>query len=140
MERFVLRAGHTAERVHYDYGYDLILSTYNANGEVESEYTSIQLKATDAPRFVENRSEIALTVERRDWDFWREQGPPVLLILFDAENEVAYWVHVQAVLLAASQSAAQTITVRFDRQQIVSEEAVAEWRRIKNNYWEKTND
>ena len=36
VERQVLLCGHTVERVRADYGYDLLLSTYDPKGEVET--------------------------------------------------------------------------------------------------------
>ena len=38
VERFTLRAGHVADRVFFDYGYDLTVRTFNANGEVERDF------------------------------------------------------------------------------------------------------
>ncbi len=132
IERFILCAGHTAERVYHDYGYDLIVFTYSENGEVESDFIAIQLKATESPRFVESGKEVALTIERRDWDFWLDEKAPVILVLFDAKNDVGYWVHVQASTFISRSDAGQTLTVRFGNEQHVSEDALMEWRRIKN--------
>ena len=35
VEGFVLAEGHTAQRLERDYGYDLVLSTYDADGYAE---------------------------------------------------------------------------------------------------------
>jgi hypothetical protein len=48
VERFVLRCGWTVERTRYDYGIDLNMVTYNADGEVENDSVSFQVKATDS--------------------------------------------------------------------------------------------
>jgi hypothetical protein len=50
VERFILRCGWTVERSRYDYGIDLYMQTYSANGEVESGWVRLQLKATDSLR------------------------------------------------------------------------------------------
>lgn len=36
VERIVLRCGHTLERFWHDYGFDLLLYTYDNNGEYEN--------------------------------------------------------------------------------------------------------
>ena len=43
VERFVLLCGHTVERVLHDYGIDLLLYTYDGNGESENDTIYIQL-------------------------------------------------------------------------------------------------
>ena len=47
LERLVLRCGWTVERSRHDYGIDLYMHTYNANGEVENGWIRFQVKATD---------------------------------------------------------------------------------------------
>ena len=47
VERAVLRCGYTVERHWHDYGFDLLLYTYNNNGEYENGDVRIQVKATD---------------------------------------------------------------------------------------------
>jgi len=36
VERYVLLCGYSVERVEYDYGFDLVIFTYDANGEIEN--------------------------------------------------------------------------------------------------------
>lgn len=47
VERQVLLCGYTVERHRHDYGLDLLMSTYDHNGEVENGEVRLQLKATD---------------------------------------------------------------------------------------------
>jgi len=47
VERFIVAAGHTAEKFVSDYGYDLSLYTYAPNGGVEPGSVLIQIKATE---------------------------------------------------------------------------------------------
>ena len=44
VERFVLRAGCTAERTKHDYGIDLLMETFNVAGEPENGQVLFQLK------------------------------------------------------------------------------------------------
>ncbi|MCI0459966.1 MAG: DUF4365 domain-containing protein [Gemmataceae bacterium] len=48
VERLVLRCGWTAERSRHDYGIDLFVETYSAEGEVQNGRILLQLKATDS--------------------------------------------------------------------------------------------
>jgi hypothetical protein len=47
LERFILLSGYTLHRVHFDYGYDLAMTTYNQLGEVQPGLAFFQVKATD---------------------------------------------------------------------------------------------
>jgi hypothetical protein len=47
VERFILQQGHVADRVLFDYGYDLVLRTFNVHGEIESAFLMIRIKASD---------------------------------------------------------------------------------------------
>lgn len=56
VERQVLLAGHAIQRVQSDYGYDLLMFTYNEQGEVEPGMVFFQAKATDyLPRLSDRR-------------------------------------------------------------------------------------
>jgi hypothetical protein len=66
LERHILRCGHTAERVRYDYGYDLIVSTFNEQGEVEVGAIYYQVKATDSLPLLKDGKSITWSVSRRD--------------------------------------------------------------------------
>jgi hypothetical protein len=45
VERFIIDAGHTAQRLDSDYGYDLVMFTYDEQGYLEPDSVFIQLKA-----------------------------------------------------------------------------------------------
>jgi hypothetical protein len=92
----ILRCGFTAERVVHDYGLDLQMTTYDRNGEVESESVQFQLKATDHPRHTPDGTAVVFRVEQGALDFWLQQTFPVILVVYDARAEVAYWLYVQA--------------------------------------------
>src|SRR5262249_27194808 len=93
VERQMLLAGHTVERISHDYGIDLILFTYNTKGEPEPGQVLIQVKATEQTRRVNNGREIVFRVERADVLTWVSQADPVLLIVYDARADQAWWLH-----------------------------------------------
>ncbi len=94
-ERFALLNGFSVETFLKDYGYDLSVFTYNTDGEREAGNIYIQLKATDRPKYLKNNLEIALTISKKDIAAWLNELFPVILILYDAEKERAYWLYVQ---------------------------------------------
>src|SRR5277367_6841208 len=82
VERFIVDAGHTAQRVERDYGYDLFLSTYDEQGYLEPGLTNLQLKAAATLKRV--GSGYTFDVDIRDYNLWTRERVPVFLILFDA--------------------------------------------------------
>ena len=96
VERHVLLCGCTVERFWHDYGYDLLLTTYNANGEVENGDVRLQVKATDFLRYRRDGQSSSFRVEAVDLHLWLREIMPVSLIVYDALREDAYWLYVQA--------------------------------------------
>jgi hypothetical protein len=80
----------------HDYGIDLALYTYNAEGEIENGAIYLQLKATDDLHTLQDEQTIALEVERADLEYWLEEPMPVMLVLYDAKAGTAYWLYVQS--------------------------------------------
>lgn len=48
VEGFILEAGHTAQRLYPDYGYDLALFTHDETGYVEPGVLFVQVKASES--------------------------------------------------------------------------------------------
>jgi hypothetical protein len=96
VEKFIFDQGHSAERVANDYGYDLMVSTYDAEGFVEPGAILLQLKATDNIIKVKNGTHVSFTVSIRDYRLWMAEGYPVFLIVYDALVRKAYWLYFQA--------------------------------------------
>jgi hypothetical protein len=95
VERHALQCGYSVEAVRHDYGIDLFVFTYDRDGAIEPGLLLLQLKATDKLRRVAKRTSIAVRLERRDLVGWLRQLQPVILVVYDARREVAYWLHVQ---------------------------------------------
>jgi len=90
VERQALLCGYSVERVVHDYGIDMVLYTYTDEDEIEPESVKIQLKATDNLTLLRDGNTISFPVERADLEYWLGEWLPVMLILFDAQEEVAY--------------------------------------------------
>jgi hypothetical protein len=132
VERFVLRCGYSVERIRYDYGTDLSVSTYNAAGEIENGVIYIQVKATDIS-FAASVQKIPIVLQTKDLDLWLQEPMPFILILYDAQEDVAYWYYLQATLSELDLSLlGNTYTVYLEKQNILDEVAVEMFATYKN--------
>lgn len=132
VERYVLRAGHIVQRIDSDYGYDLILTTFDANGEVERGIIYLQLKATDHIRLRQDSEAISFTLDLRDLNLWRGETIPVILIIYDAVLDAAYWLHIQEAAISSRTTESQsTVTVSVPVQNLISVETVEQFRQRK---------
>jgi hypothetical protein len=134
-ERHALLCGYTVERVEHDYGVDLILYTYDANGEPESDAISIQMKATDHLTILEDQQTIAFVVEQADLDSWLAQTMPLILILYDAVAEIAYWLYIQAYFTRQLgfdvARTGKTVTVHVPKSNVVDQAAIRRFAEFK---------
>jgi len=133
VERYIIDEGHTAQRLERDYGYDLLLFTYDERGFVEPDYVAMQLKAAESLGIV--GADYVYDVDIRDYNLWTIERAPVILILFDASQRKAYWLHVQRFfsLNSARQptKGAKTVRVRVPISQKWTRRAVAAIRELK---------
>jgi Domain of unknown function (DUF4365) len=93
VEKFIVAAGFVCERLRGDYGYDLFMITFDAEGFAETGSVLIQLKATDSPKYTAHG--LAVDLDVRDYDLWTAEPMPVFLVAFDATADRAYWLYVQ---------------------------------------------
>ena len=82
--------------VVHDYGTDLEMVTFNKRGEVEEGKVIIQLKATDRFRTRASTRHLRYRIARVDLARWFAEPFPVLLIVYDAKRDRAYWLYVQS--------------------------------------------
>lgn len=135
VERQALLCGYSVERIVHDYGVDLLLYTYTEEGEFENESVKIQLKATDSLPLLKDEQTIAFPVLRADLEYWLEEWLPVILIVYDALADRAYWLYVQAYFqqqpnfdLALT---GETVTLYLNRSNGVEPEAMRRFARFK---------
>src|ERR1700676_3331917 len=88
VEGFILQEGHTAQRLDSDYGYDLVLWTFDEQGYIEPDEVYFQLKARETLQVV--GSEYVIDLDIRDYNLWMLDKAPVILILYDASRKRAY--------------------------------------------------
>jgi hypothetical protein len=105
-ERFALLAGCTVERVRHDYGMDLLLRTYDTAGESEPGYVAVQLKSTDKINEILAGEFVSIQVQREDLNLWLEEWYPFVLVVYDAQADRTYWVHLQGYFATLRRSGA----------------------------------
>ncbi|WP_261340043.1 DUF4365 domain-containing protein [Gemmata obscuriglobus] len=123
-------------RVSTDYGYDLVMMTFDESGYAELGAVFLQLKASDS--LVTSGQNFAYDLDIRDYNLWKIETQPVVLVLYDASVRRAYWLHVQEYFATASRrprKGAKTVRVLVSRQQTVSRRAVARMRTLKNTFF-----
>ena len=96
VERQALLCNYSMERFIHDYGLDLLISTYSDSGDYENGEVRIQVKATDHLRLIADGRFATWRVSREDVHHWLHETMPVILVLYDAAGDVAYWLYVQA--------------------------------------------
>jgi hypothetical protein len=135
--RFILKEGHTCESTKSDYGYDLILSTFSNKGEFENGSISIQLKATDKLRLINQASTISFTIKRKHYTLWKREPMPVILVVFDSVKERAFWLYFQDYLenklTRKIKKNAASITVNIPIRNKLNRRSVKKLQTFKNN-------
>jgi hypothetical protein len=137
VERFALLCGYSVERVEHDYGIDLVIFTYDANGEVENGQIYVQLKATDRASRLADDSTVTFSLKRADLELWLQEPMPWILIVYDAQADLAYWLYIQAFFEAQTDfelfRAGDIVTVHLPTSNIVNQEAFWQFARYKEN-------
>ncbi len=127
-DRRVLGKGPTVLKTEQDYGVDLVVFTYSNNGFVEAGNIYIQLKATDAPVISADRTFYSFSISTRDYNAWTIEPMPVILILYDAAANNAYWHYVQGYFAAnpptRPQATADSVTVRIPAKNLFDKKTV----------------
>jgi Domain of unknown function (DUF4365) len=136
VEKQALLCGFSAERVRLDYGIDLIVQTFDRRGEVESSRILFQLKATDRIKTAARLEVATCRVERADLAHWLEEPFPVVLALYDAKADVAYWCYVQqhfgSLVGFRLESCGRSVTVSLSCSNILDKPAMKWLAAIKN--------
>jgi Domain of unknown function (DUF4365) len=137
VERYVLLCGYSVERIQYDYGYDLLIFTYNASGEIENGQIYVQLKATDSLSLLADQKTITFTLARSDLELWLLEPMPCILIIYDAKNNQAYWLYIQAYFESKEEfnlsTAGESVTVRLSKNNILNRQAIKIFAKFKND-------
>jgi hypothetical protein len=129
VERFALLCGYSVQRIQPDYGIDLVVYTYDAEGYAESGLIPFQLKATDSLQILTDGETIAFRIDQRDINLWRREIYPFILVMYDASENVAYWIHIQTFLQdnKSLDSNQATQTIYLSKHNILNESAMRQF-------------
>lgn len=137
VERLIFLCGYSVERVKYDYGYDLILFTYDEKGEIENGQVYLQVKATDSLKFGSDNKTILFCLKSSDLTLWLNEPMPCILIIYDALADCAYWLYLQAYFEALENfelsKIGDTITVYIPKTNILTQKNIGQFAKYKNN-------
>jgi tetratricopeptide (TPR) repeat protein len=88
--------GWVVERLKKDYGEDLFVRPFENGNPVGHEFF-VQLKGTDniEQYFVDNGKYFSYPIELVNLEQWYTFTLPIILILWDINKRIGYWVHVQ---------------------------------------------
>jgi hypothetical protein len=139
VERFIIDEGHTAERLASDYGYDLVLYTYDEQGYAEEGAAYLQLKASE--KLKASGDTFVFDMDLRDYTRWTREPMPVILILYDASKRRAYWLYVQRYFdedpSRKPGRRAKKVRVRVPKRQVVTRTAIKTMRAYKQGVLEQ---
>jgi len=69
--------------------------TFDINGELEPGNIFFQVKATDKIRISKKQQAIEFTLSKKDLETWLSEPSIVVLVLYDAQNGISYFLDVQ---------------------------------------------
>jgi hypothetical protein len=96
IEKQILLAGFTMQRTFvHDYGFDGSIQTFKETGEIAVESAEFQLKSTDSIQFLASKKAFVFDLSLRDLKTWLSTTTPTLLMLYDAQKEIAYYIDLQ---------------------------------------------
>ena len=134
VERIIFEEGYSVESPASDYGYDLVMKTHDSDGFIEAGTVYIQLKSSD--NLVHSNGIYSFDMDIRDYNLWRAELMPVVLILFDAIARRAYWLPVQQYFrenpTRRPRPGAKTIRVHVARRQSINRRALRKMRLAKD--------
>lgn len=143
VERFILLKGYTADEPRPDYGYDIVITTFDykgdaqfRSGEVENGSVYVQLKSTDKLKIWKTDStKISFSVKRRHLVYWRDEPLPIILIIYSVPDDKAYWVHMQPYLrsdtFAMPPMSQEEVAVHLSTNNVLDENAIETFRGYK---------
>lgn len=145
LEKKVLLRGHWLDSPRNDYGVDATMFHHNERGEVENGEVRFQLKATRKLRISRDGGWIRQAIQIRDIRYWYFEPYPVILVVYDAAADRAFWRHVQEFVdrnPTLMESTAESVTLRIpvrniinlraiDRFQTLSLETIARFRDLR---------
>ena len=135
-EKQALLCSFAVDRARADYGIDLYVQTVTRRGEVENGRILFQLKGTDRIKLVDGGRAVSCRVERADLRHWLNEKQLVILALYDARADLAYWLDVRGYFQALPgfdlNRAPQRVSVSIPRANVLDRAGMRQVARLKN--------
>lgn len=138
VQRHIILGGHSSETTEHDYGIDLLMFTYNFDGEIENGHLAIQVKSTDHLVVLKTSDAIAFKVEVAHLNAWQHEPLPVILAVYDAAGDGrAFWLYIQNYLhchtkLLVLDDDQDTITLRIPIENQLDATAIERFRGFRD--------
>src|SRR5207244_3935156 len=94
----------------------------------------MQLKATDRVKTSRDGKTVLVRLDRRDVLSWIAEAYPVILVLYDAARERAFWLSIQSHFAnkqAFAKLSGKTVTVSIPTRNSIGDKAMREFAREK---------
>lgn len=136
LERQVLHRGHQLVKVPQpEYGTDALMRHFAPHSrEIENGWVEFQVKATDHITFVSNEQCVTCRIETSHLHYWYwEVHCPLMLVLYDAQKNRAFWLDVQDFVdtqKIPATSAGETLTVRIPTANKLTLRAIDHFRKL----------
>ena len=134
VEKHVLQCGWIVQRFNPDYGLDLMMTTFNRRGEIENGDVRLQIKATDSIKMDARRTAIAVRVEWRDMVYWLNEPLPVILVIYDAKSDRAWWIYLNQALREEGREGLMTakLTISIPLANVLNTDAVLQFGKFRD--------
>ena len=119
----------------HDYGYDLLVFSFDEEGYTQPGELRLQLKASDSIKVLQGDT-IVVRVQRSNLVHWLRERMPVILIAFDVSNDQAYWLDVKEYFRTLEGfnvfAQAASLSIRIPMENNCNPDAVRSWIARKN--------
>lgn len=137
VEKQALLCSFSVQEVMRDYGLDLLIFTYNSDGEAEEGHILVQVKATDDLNLTTDEQKVLFRIERADLIRWLAEPMPVILVVYDAKNDRAWWLYIQQYFKAQPEfnlfRAGKTIAIEIPIARRLDADAMQQFRQFRTN-------
>lgn len=135
-ERTVLRCGFSVQRTEEAGRITLAMFTYTADGSAEDGQVFLVPKGTDDLKRLGEQENVYVEFARAEAELWLAEPMPCMLVLYDAQDERAYWSYLQAEFrrqkALPSDSSSDVFTISVDRRNVMNEDAVLQFVRYRD--------
>jgi hypothetical protein len=136
IERHILYAGYTMYRYNAnEYSYDGSIHTFSNTGDFENVGILFQLKSTDNPKYSSEKKSISFDLSKKDLESWLLNYFMVVLIVYDAQSEQAYYVDLQdyfKINTISLQNIRKFVRINLPCNQVLNTKTVSQLREKKN--------